>query len=160
MLKRFLLLLFFLTLPLFSSTNATYVGDKACVSCHDKEVKAWKGSDHDLAMKEATAESVVGDFNNASLTLHGVTSSFYKRNGKFYIKTDGEDNQLHEYEVAYTFGAYPLQQYLLKFPNGKYQVPDIAWDARKKEEGGQRWYHIHKMKLSEREMFCTGVVPI
>ena len=144
MLKQFLLLLFFLTLPLFASSKATYVGDKACVSCHDKEVKAWKGSDHDLAMKEATAESVVGDFNNASMTLHGVTSSFYKRKGKFYIKTDGEDNQLHEYEVAYTFGAYPLQQYLLKFPNGKYQVPDIAWDARKKEEGGQRWYHIHK----------------
>ena len=143
--KLFLLLL--LSSALFPNTNATYVGDKACISCHAKEVKEWKGSYHDMAMKEPTDETVVGDFNHATFELNGVTSSFYKRDGKFYIKTDGEDNQLHEYEVAYTFGIYPLQQYLLKFPDGKYQIPDIAWDARKKEEGGQRWYHIHKDEI-------------
>jgi len=142
--QKQLLIILLLTSALLSDNNATYVGDKACTVCHTKDLKEWKGSDHDMAMKEPTDKTVVGDFNNATFELNGVKSSFYKRDGKFYIKTDGEDDKLHEYEVAYTFGIYPLQQYLLKFPDGKYQIPDIAWDARKKEEGGQRWYHIHK----------------
>uniref|UniRef100_UPI00356A5FAC HEAT repeat domain-containing protein n=1 Tax=Sulfurovum sp. TaxID=1969726 RepID=UPI00356A5FAC len=50
-------------------------------------------------------------------------------------------------EVNYTFGVYPLQQYLLKFADGKYQVLDIAWDSRSKEEGGQRWFHIHQNEV-------------
>lgn len=133
-----------LSLSIVADQNASYVGDTSCVECHSKEVKEWKGSDHDLAMKEANDETVVGDFDNATYELHGVKSSFYKKDGKFFIRTDGEDGKLHNYEVAYTFGVYPLQQYLLKFPDGKYQIPDIAWDSRSKEEGGQRWYHIHQ----------------
>lgn len=143
MLKKTFLVLIFIS-ALYAENNATYVGDTSCVECHSKEVQEWKGSHHDLAMKEANDETVVGDFDNATYELHGVKSSFYKKDGKFFIRTDGEDGKLHDYEVAYTFGIYPLQQYLLKFPDGKYQVPDIAWDSRSKEEGGQRWYHIHK----------------
>jgi Tfp pilus assembly protein PilF len=143
MIKKTFLTLLCIT-ALFAGETTHYVGDKTCVECHAKEFKEWEGSDHDLAMKEPTEETVVGDFDNASFELHGVRSSFYKRDGKYFIKTDGEDGELHEYEVAYTFGVYPLQQYLLKFPDGKYQVPDIAWDSRTKEEGGQRWYHIHQ----------------
>ena len=116
-------------------------------SGHLKEHKEWQGSHHDLAMKETTDKTVVGDFNNATYSLNGVTSSFYKKGKKFFIETDGEDGQLHEYEVVYTFGIYPLQQYLLKFPDGKYQIPDISWDSRKKEDGGQRWFHIHEDKV-------------
>uniref|UniRef100_UPI0035621DF3 multiheme c-type cytochrome n=1 Tax=Sulfurovum sp. TaxID=1969726 RepID=UPI0035621DF3 len=129
---------------LFAQDHVPYVGDKACVQCHHKETQEWKGSHHDLAMKEANDDTVVGDFNNVTFELHGVKSSFYKKDGKFFIQTDGEDGKLHEYEVNYTFGVYPLQQYLLKFADGKYQVLDIAWDSRSKEEGGQRWFHIHQ----------------
>lgn len=142
-------ILLYLTLcsMLLSQDPASYVGDKACTQCHQKEANEWKGSHHDLAMKEANDDTVVGDFNNATFELHGVKSSFYKKDGKFFIQTDGEDGKLHEYEVNYTFGVYPLQQYLLKFPEGKYQVLDIAWDSRSTEEGGQRWFHIHQNEL-------------
>ena len=141
--KLFFLLLLFLSV-LMADNNATYVGDSACASCHSKETKEWKGSHHDLAMKEPNDKTVVGDFDNATFELHGIKNSFYKKGKKFFIRTDGEDGELHDYEVAYTFGVYPLQQYLLKFPDGRYQVPDIAWDSRSKEEGGQRWFHIHQ----------------
>ncbi len=137
--------LLILLLPLF--LYASYVGDEACKECHSKEHKEWQGSHHDMAMKEATSKSVLGDFKNASYSINGITSSFYKRGEKFFIKTDGEDGKLHEYEVVYTFGIYPLQQYLLRYPDGKFQIPDIAWDSRKKEEGGQRWFHIHSKKI-------------
>jgi len=145
--KKKIFILLALSTLLFSQEQATYIGDKACAQCHTKEMHEWQGSHHDLAMKEPNDKTVVGDFNNATFELHGVKSSFYKKGGKFFIKTDGEDGKLHEYELKYTFGVYPLQQYLLKFPDGKYQVPDIAWDSRSKEEGGQRWFHIHQNEV-------------
>ena len=127
-----------------SANSATYVGDDSCMSCHKKEFKEWQGSHHDMAMKKPTPETVVGDFNSAKFSLHGVTSTFFKKGDKYFINTDGADGKLHDYEVIYTFGIYPLQQYLLKFSDGKLQVPDIAWDSRDKKEGGQKWFHIHK----------------
>jgi len=140
--KLFLLLL--LTSALFSDNNATYVGDKACSTCHEKEVKEWKGSHHDLAMMEANDKSMLGDFNNATFNYNGIITTFFKKDDKFMVNTDSEDGSLKDYEIAYTFGVYPLQQYMIKFPKGNVQVMDIAWDSRKKEEGGQRWFHIHK----------------
>jgi tetratricopeptide (TPR) repeat protein len=142
--KYVFLLMLLLGSLLPAETNATYVGDHSCAECHVKEVKDWEGSHHDMAMKKPTEETVVGDFNNATFELHGITSHFYKKGERFVIRTDGEDGELHDYEVAYTFGIYPLQQYLVKFPDGKYQIPDIAWDSRSESEGGQRWFHIHQ----------------
>ena len=139
--KLFFLLL--LTTSLFSDNNATYVGDKACTACHDKEVKEWTGSHHDLAMMEADEKSMLGDFNNAKLNYNGIITTFFKEGDKFMVNTDSEDGSLKDYEISYTFGVYPLQQYMIKFPKGNVQVMDIAWDSRTKEEGGQRWYHIH-----------------
>ncbi|MFQ5931528.1 MAG: tetratricopeptide repeat protein, partial [Nitrospiraceae bacterium] len=123
--------------------TATYVGGQACAGCHQREYDLWSGSHHDLAMQEATEATVLGDFNNAKFTYHGLTSTFTKRDGKFFVRTDGPDGTLHDYEINYTFGAYPLQQYLVKFPRGRYQVLGIGWDSRPKKEGGQRWFHLY-----------------
>lgn len=122
--------------------EAAYVGDKACQSCHQKEHSLWHNSYHDLAMQEADLQTVLGDFNT-TFEYNGIQTKFYKQDKTFMVRTDGPDGQLHDYKIAYTFGVYPLQQYLVPFPDGKYQVLDIAWDSRKKEEGGQRWFHLH-----------------
>ncbi len=140
---------YYLLLPLFFSTlfatqSARYVGDKSCIECHSKETHEWKGSHHDMAMMVADDNSVKADFNNSTFNYNGIISTFYKKEGKFMVQTDGEDGKLHDYEIAYTFGIYPLQQYMIKFPDGKIQVLDPTWDNRSKAEGGQRWYHIHK----------------
>ena len=139
--KLFFLLLF--TAALFSDNNLTYIGDKACAECHSKETHEWKGSHHDEAMMAADENSVKGDFNNATLNYNGIITTFFKKGEKFMVNTDSEDGTLKDYEISYTFGVYPLQQYMIKFPKGNIQVMDIAWDSRIKEEGGQRWYHIH-----------------
>src|SRR5258707_7015505 len=94
-------------------------------------------------MKEATEQTVLDDFNNATLTHFGVASSFYRKDGRFLVRTDGPDGALHDYEIAYTFGVYPLQQYLIAFPGGRYQALTICWDTRPVEDGGQRWFHLH-----------------
>src|SRR5688572_1418652 len=120
----------------------TYVGAPACAECHVAVAEAWRGSHHDLAMQEATVATVLGDFDDAVFEHAGVTSTFFRRDGKLLARTDGPDGALHDYEIAYTFGVEPLQQYLIGFPGGRYQALGIAWDSRPREQGGQRWFHL------------------
>src|SRR5262245_14388 len=94
-------------------------------------------------MQEATEETVLGDFGGKTFTHYGVTSTFYRRDGKFFVRTDGPDGKLAEYPIAYTFGVYPLQQYLIPFPGGRYQALNVVWDTRPVKEGGQRWFHLY-----------------
>ena len=128
--------------PEKTGKTASYVGAKVCKTCHEPEFKAWSGSHHDLAMQEATAASVLGNFADARFRHRGVESSFFRRGDRFMVRTDGHDGKLADYEIAYTFGVYPLQQYLIAFPGGRYQALPIAWDARPKGQGGQRWFHL------------------
>jgi len=129
--------------PAAATHPATYVGRDACVSCHEAATQHWQGSHHDLAMQPADESTVLGDFADASFTHFDHTSNFFRRDGDFYVRTDGPDGELHEYKVAYTFGAVPLQQYLVAFPDGRYQVLGLCWDTRLVAEGGQRWFHIY-----------------
>ena len=50
-------------------TAAIFVGRQACVQCHAREVELWEGSHHDLAMQNADESTVLGDFDNATLTF-------------------------------------------------------------------------------------------
>jgi tetratricopeptide (TPR) repeat protein len=120
-----------------------YVGSQSCAACHTAETELWRGSHHDLAMAEASEATVLGDFGDIEFTAHGVTSRFYRKDGGYYVRTDGPDGQLHDYGIRYTFGWWPLQQYLIEFPGGRLQSLGIAWDSRAKEQGGQRWFHLY-----------------
>ena len=126
-----------------ATLNARYVGREICKPCHENIYAQYTGSDHDLAMDYATEATVLGDFNNASLNHLGVTSKFYKRDGKFFVFTEGFKGKFREFAVKYTFGARPLQQYLVEFPDGRVQTLPLCWDSRPKEQGGQRWFHIY-----------------
>jgi hypothetical protein len=94
-------------------------------------------------MSVATDQSVLGDFKNASFDHYGVHSRFFRRDGKFLVRTDGPDGKLSDFEVKYTFGVDPLQQYLVEFSDGRLQALSLAWDSRPKEKGGQRWFHLY-----------------
>jgi len=122
---------------------AHYVGRAACVECHRAETDAYRGSHHDLAMQPADSTTALGDFSGRSFTYAGITSTFSRRDGAYWVRTDGPDGALHDYRIAYTFGVYPLQQYLIEFPRGRLQALGIAWDAQPASEGGQRWYHLY-----------------
>ncbi|MDH3900180.1 MAG: ammonia-forming cytochrome c nitrite reductase subunit c552, partial [Gammaproteobacteria bacterium] len=103
----------------------------------------WQGSHHDFAMQHANANSVLGDFDNASFRHGKVISKFYQKDGHYLVRTDGPDGKLQDFEIKYTFGVYPLQQYLVELDGGHVQALSIAWDARPEEEGGQRWFHLY-----------------
>ena len=115
-----------------------FVGSEACASCHKKETVAWGGSQHARAMQEATERTVLGDFADRTFEHAGVTSTFSRRDGKFFVRTDGPDGKLADYEVKYTFGVEPLQQYLIELPGGRLQALTVAWDTRAK-----RWFTLY-----------------
>ncbi|MGB8637216.1 MAG: multiheme c-type cytochrome, partial [Pseudolabrys sp.] len=94
-------------------------------------------------MDHATEKSVLGDFKDATFDHYGVRSRFFRTDGKYLVETDGPDGKLATFQVKYTFGIDPLQQYLIEFPDGRVQALSIAWDARSKEKGGQRWFHLY-----------------
>ena len=125
------------------TVKASYVGYKACIDCHKREFGLWTTSDHSRAMAEPNDSTVLGNFNNAAFTQHGITSQFTKKGGGYFVRTEGEDGKLHDYRVKYVFGFRPLQQYLVEFPGGKLQTLPLCWDTRPKKAGGQRWYHIY-----------------
>jgi predicted CXXCH cytochrome family protein len=120
-----------------------FVGSETCADCHQTETALWKDSQHRHAMQHASAGSVLGDFDNASFDYYGVHSRFFRKDNKFFVETDGPDGKLATFEVKYTFGIEPLQQYLIAFPDGRIQALSIAWDSRKREQGGQRWFHLY-----------------
>ena len=113
-----------------SNPKVSFVGSTECQDCHKPEYDKWLGSHHDLAMDVANENSVLGDFNDARFTLHGITSRFYKKDGKYFVHTNGPGGEMGDFEITHTFGWYPLQQYLVPFPGGRLQTLHIAWNSK------------------------------
>ena len=119
-------------------TPVGFVGTEKCATCHKREYDLWKDSHHDHAMEVATQETVLGDFNNSRFEYFGAVSRFYRKDGRFFVNTQGPGGKIGEFEITHTFGWYPLQQYLVPFPGGRLQCLPIAWDVKKKQ-----WYHLN-----------------
>lgn len=112
-----------------------FVGRETCRECHEEIYQRWLGSDHDHAMEVADELSVLGDFNDAVYTEKGVTSRFFRKDGRFMVNTEGPDGKNDDFEIRYTFGVEPLQQYLIAFPGGRLQTLNVSWDTDE-----QRWF--------------------
>ncbi len=119
---------------------AVHVGSQSCAQCHAAEAQAWQASQHAVAMQHATERTVLGNFDDATYDFQGVQTRFFRRDDKYFIRTDGPDGQLADFEIKYTFGIAPLQQYLVELPGGRLQAVAVTWDARPREAGGQRWF--------------------
>ncbi|MFI1771539.1 tetratricopeptide repeat protein [Thalassobellus citreus] len=126
----------------FTSTkeipDSHFLGDNNCKECHQKQYIDWKGSHHDKAMQLADSLSVLANFDGEKFTSQGITSHFYKKGNSFFVNTEGPDGQYHDYKIIYTFGITPLQQYIVKFPNGHFQCLRTAWDSVK-----NKWFDLY-----------------
>ena len=115
-----------------------YVGSESCSACHESQVAEWRDSHHGWALRAADAANILGDFDDAIFEHGGVRTRFFRRNGQAFVETDGPDGAPTAYEIKYTVGVEPLQQYLVELDKGRLQVLDIAWDVARK-----RWYHLY-----------------
>ncbi len=151
----------------FDLTQATYVGQQNCVSCHTEQAASLIGSHHDQAMQPANEKTVLADFNNATLVHHDVISRMFRQGSKFIVNTEGPDGKLTDFEVKYVFGVTPLQQYMVEFPSSvakltegeipRVQVLRLCWDTEKKE-----WFYLAPPDVPEKiapsdDLHWTGV---
>ncbi|MGI2258036.1 tetratricopeptide repeat protein [Shewanella sp. GXUN23E] len=119
-----------------------------CTHCHSAQHQAWQASDHARAMALATStpgtpdtpDKIAADFSDIKVSHFDQQARFYLHNGQPMADID-DGNQQQTFEVLYSFGYYPLQQYLVSTGKGRLQVLPFAWDSRPEQEGGQRWYH-------------------
>jgi Flp pilus assembly protein TadD len=126
-----------------AAARPTFVGGATCATCHAREAQAFRDTHHARAMQVADPTTVLGAFSETRFTHRGVASAFFRRDGKFLVRTEGPGGTPAEFEIAYTFGVEPLQQYLVAFPGGRLQALGIAWDTRPRAQGGQRWYSLY-----------------
>ena len=134
--------------------TASLVGREQCASCHQPQADAFHGSHHDQAMAIATEESVLADFNDQTLEHYGVTSRMFRDGERFMINTEGPDGQMHDYEIKYTFGVEPLQQYMVEIQRpadatedeiGRVQVLRVSWDTAQK-----KWFYLTPPDVFEK----------
>ena len=116
----------------------TFVAETSCAECHAAQQRAFAGSQHAQAMQPANPDTVRGNFESATFRKDGVTTRFFRRGGRYYVNTDGPDGKLADFEIKFTFGVEPLQQYLVELPGGRLQALSIAWDTKAK-----RWFHTY-----------------
>ena len=118
-------------------SEQAFIGSENCKSCHQNEFAQWQNSHHDQAMKIAHDSTVLGDFNNILFDIKGVKYKFFKKDGGFWVNALNGQNEYQDFEINYTFGVYPLQQYLIEFPDGNYQTLQACWDSEK-----NRWMDV------------------
>jgi Flp pilus assembly protein TadD len=131
------------TPPAAETPKPAYVGGQACAGCHPDEAGRWRGSHHDLAMQVANDDTILADASQASLRHGDEHFRFERRDGRLFVSAPDAEGERREFEVAYTFGVEPLQQYLVPLAGGRLQALGVAWDTRPASEGGQRWFHLH-----------------
>lgn len=115
----------------------SYTENGVCLGCHTQEARQWQESHHAQAMAPATASSVRGDFQDRGFASRGVVSRFFKRGDAFMVRTEGPEGRPADFQIKYTFGVEPLQQYLVEMPGGRLQPLNLAWDGPQK-----RWFDL------------------
>ena len=125
-----------------TSNEAQFVGAATCSSCHRTQAASWRSSQHAVAMQVADARSVLGSFDSTRFTSSEITATFFRRDNRYFVNTAGADGLPRDHEIRWTFGVYPLQQYIVELPGGRFQALTVAWDARPRHEGGQRWFFL------------------
>ena len=125
--------------PAKAPTPAPSLVDEAsCQGCHSEQARQWQGSHHQLAMQPATADTVLGDFADVRFTSDTETTRFFRQGEHFWVNTPGADGRAQDFQVAYTFGIEPLQQYLIDTGGGHLQALGVAWDTQK-----HQWFHLY-----------------
>ncbi|MDO6444154.1 cytochrome c3 family protein [Colwellia sp. 1_MG-2023] len=132
--------LLIISIPLQANEKVSSLTTQNCIGCHAEQASQWRKSDHAKAMAIADEYSVLANFNNVSVEHYGQKAFFFIQNNRHHV-TITYDNNTDTYPIKYTFGHFPLQQYLVETEHGKLQVLPFAWDSRAKKEEGQRWYH-------------------
>lgn len=143
----FQFILVFTLINIFLMSSA--VADTDCAGCHAEQVELWQMSDHARSMQVAEGAHVGASFDGEVVSYEGLTARFFKQDETYFVElTEPGDTGI--YAIRYTFGYYPLQQYLIAKGEDRLQVVPFAWDSRDQDQGGQHWFHMEEARGEAR----------
>lgn len=76
--------------------------------------------------------------DSGALSSGNPGSNIPGRDAQFQVRTGTGSDNTGTFDVAYTFGWEPLQQYLVALDDGRLQALGAAWDTQQ-----QRWFHLY-----------------
>ena len=115
---------------------ATFVGAAACSKCHERNHEEWVHGRHSKMLQPASPASVLGDFQQKSVTLHGSRYGLRVEDGQFFIVESYLTGRQQEHRVQYTLGSRRVQHYLTTDANGRIIILPPSWDVQRQE-----WFH-------------------
>ena len=123
-----------------------YRSSSSCQVCHPSQYRSWHASYHRTMTQAATAETVIGDFDNVSLDFQGLGYQLYRgEQGEFMVAMEIVDPQtggtvLEHRPIVMTTGSHHMQVYwfslgrlesrLLGMLPFVYLVPEKRWIPR------------------------------
>ncbi len=118
------------------SVHDGFVDEKTCASCHADQAAAFAKSHHARRWLSPMKRRCGATSTTSMFDHDGAVATFSRRDGRFFVRTEGPDGKPADFEVKYTFAYEPLQQYLVDLGGGRLQALDIAWDTQKRECSG------------------------
>ena len=114
---------------------ATFVGAASCAACHarrDRGVARLASRARDAGRERRDRARPFRRRDAHDIRRH---LDLHEEGRQALDPHRGARREARRLRGLYTFGVAPLQQYLVAFPNGRYQAPPVAWDTRPKARG-------------------------
>ena len=132
------------TAPASPATPATFVGLAKCAGCHPKETEAYRGptTRGPCRWPGRTPSSAISAARRSREAARRPRSS--SATASTSSAPTAPTASRGEFEISHTFGVEPAPAVpRRRFPAGRLQALGIAWDARPRAEGGQRWFSLY-----------------
>jgi len=108
--------------------DENYLDSQKCLLCHPAHYESWARSFHSRMTQEASARSVLGDFEREnSYEFLGVRARMEKRNGQYLMSLVFPDGRNQVFNIERTIGSRRIQQYVAQ-QNGQYIRLPLAYD--------------------------------
>ncbi len=118
-----------------------FTGSAVCQDCHDDRQQSWYATYHRTMTREASGDTVQGQFDGQALDFQGVRTRPVRQGGRYYFEyQDLESGQLIDrVQVFRTVGSNRYQQYLTRLDDEQTYVRlHYLW-----HNGDRRWVHMN-----------------
>ena len=131
------------------------VSSETCAKCHAEHYDSWHRTYHRTMTRDASPETVKGDFNNSVYHYQGIATTLTREGDSFFMKTVDLEwakqralagDQAHrlpppqyvKLSVDRLVGSHWVQEYMHKDSTGKYSRLPVLYHIVEK-----RWVHGH-----------------
>lgn len=156
--------------------DSSYVTAAQCARCHPDHARSFQRTFHRTMTQRASAQSVRGNFDGASLDYFGVRAHMERTpGGEHVLRYQLQNTPEQRFIIEKTVGSRRYQQYiarrgdeLVRLPvayhieeqrwfhmNGAFLTPDPAHDAPLSQSD----YERHITRWNDNCIFCHNVAP-